>query len=84
MANVVIYTKHECPFSRECKKFFDDKNVKYTEFVIDNNPALTIEMQTKSDRSDTPQVFINGSHIGSFDDIKALEATEKLDAMLDL
>jgi len=84
MAELVIYTKHECPFSRECKKFFDDKKVSYTEFSIDNDQPLTIEMNTKSGRSDTPQVFINGSHIGSFDDIKALEATDQLDSMLDL
>jgi glutaredoxin 3 len=82
MANVLIYTKSYCPFSKDCKEFFDAKGVSYDEKIVDD-PALLTEMSNKSgQRTDTPQVFINDHHIGSFDDIKALEQTEKLDEML--
>ena len=85
MANVVIYTKSYCPFSKECKSFLGEKGVKYEEKVIDNSVDLEKEMETKSGRrTDTPQVFINGHHIGSFDDLKALQATDKLDEMLNI
>ncbi|MEK7547927.1 MAG: glutaredoxin domain-containing protein [Patescibacteria group bacterium] len=85
MADVVIYTKSYCPFSMECKKFFKEKNIEFEEKeVVDDNP-LGNEMIAKSGgRTDTPQVFINGHHIGSFDDVKALEAQGELDKMLNL
>lgn len=85
MAEVVIYTKSYCPFSAECKKFFKEKNVEFEEKEIKGDNPLTNEMISKSGgRSDTPQVFINGHHIGSFDDVKALEAQGELDKMLNL
>ncbi|MBI2634044.1 glutaredoxin 3 [Candidatus Peregrinibacteria bacterium] len=83
MAEIVVYTKSYCPFSKECKDFLKTKRVDFDEKMIDNDPALEQEMEQKSDhRTDTPQVFINGHHIGSFDDLKALEATGQLDEML--
>lgn len=85
MADVVLYTKTYCPYSKECKEMLTEKGVEYTEMIVDNDPALEMEMETKSGgRTDTPQVFINGSHIGSGDDLKALESTGKLDEMLDI
>lgn len=83
MAEVVLYTKTYCPFSQKCKKFLDEKGVEYDEKVIDNDKDSMEEMLSKSgERKDTPQVFINGHHIGSFDDLKALEVTGALDEML--
>lgn len=85
MADVVIYTKSYCPYSKECKQFFETKNIPYDEKVIDEDQALTQEMIAKSgERTDTPQVFINGSHIGSFDDVKALDSEGELDKMLNV
>jgi len=83
MAEVVLYTKSYCPFSKECKSFLEEKKVEYSEKQIDDDSALEKEMETKSGgRSDTPQVFINGHHIGSFDDLKALDSQGQLDKML--
>ncbi len=83
MSEVVMYTKEKCPFSKEAKKFFAEKNVEVYELKIDDDAALTMEMETKSGgRTDTPQVFINAHHIGSFDDIKALDSTGTLDELL--
>jgi glutaredoxin 3 len=85
MAEVVMYTKSYCPFSKECKAMLTEKGVAYDEQVIDNDPALEKEMEAKSGgRTDTPQVFINGHHIGSGDDLKTLDATGELNKMLDL
>ncbi len=85
MAHVIVYTKSYCPFSKSCKEYLKEKGVEYSEKIIDDDPALGKEMEQKSGRrTDTPQVFINGHHIGSFDDLKALEAQGNLDKMLDV
>ncbi|MBD3329912.1 glutaredoxin 3 [Candidatus Peregrinibacteria bacterium] len=83
MANVVIYTKDDCPFSKSCKDFFNERKIEFTEFNISNDDALFSEMKMKTGRrTDTPQVFINGNHIGSFDDIKALDSQGELNNLL--
>lgn len=83
MADVVIYTKTYCPFSKECKEFLKEKGVDFDEKLLDNDPATVAEMEAKTgERKDTPQVFVNGHHIGSFDDLKALDETGKLNQLL--
>ncbi len=84
MADVVLYTKSYCPYSKETKEMLDSKGVTYTEFLIDEDIALEKEMEAKSGRSDTPQVFINSAHIGSGDDLKALDSQGELDKLLNV
>ncbi|MFA6992116.1 MAG: glutaredoxin 3 [Candidatus Gracilibacteria bacterium] len=84
MVDVIIYTKSYCPYSKTCKEFLDGKGVKYTEYVIDTDPASKAEMELKSGRTDTPQIFIGGHHIGSGDDLKALDQQGEFDKMLGL
>lgn len=83
MAEVVIYTKTYCPFSKKCKEFLKGKGVDFDEKLVDSDPMTLAEMEMKSgERKDTPQVFINGHHIGNYDDLMALEATGKLHKLL--
>ncbi len=83
MANVLIYTKSYCPYSKNCKTWLEERKIDFDEKSIDDDNEMAAEMRMKSDdRNDTPQVFINSHHIGSFDDLKALEATGKLEGML--
>ncbi|MDP2642219.1 MAG: glutaredoxin domain-containing protein [Candidatus Peregrinibacteria bacterium] len=84
MADVVLYTKSYCPFSKETKEMLEGKGVEYTEFLIDDDSVLAQEMEIKSGRTDTPQVFINGTHIGSGDDLKALDSQGELDKLLNV
>jgi glutaredoxin 3 len=85
MAKVVLYTKSYCPYSKNCKEYLSEKGVEYSEMMVDEDVALAKEMEQKSGgRTDTPQVFINDHHIGSFDDLKALDSQGKLNEMLDL
>lgn len=83
MADVVIYTKTYCPFSKECKEFLKNKGVEFDEKIVDHDPDTLAEMEMKSgERTDTPQVFVNGHHIGTYDDLKALDQTGKLNKLL--
>ena len=61
----------------------EEKKIHYDEKMIDSDSVLASEMEIKSGgRTDTPQVFVNSHHIGSFDDLKALESEGKLDELL--
>ncbi len=83
MATVEIYTKGHCPYCHRAKMLLDDKQVSYQEYKIDQQPDLRSEMITRSHGGMTvPQIFINDQSIGGCDDLFALHAAGKLDALL--
>lgn len=83
MATVEIYTKGYCPYCHRAKMLLDDKKVSYQEHKIDQQPELRPEMITRSHGGMTvPQIFINDQSIGGCDDLFALQAAGKLDALL--
>ncbi len=83
MANIEIYTKATCGYCMMAKKMLKSKNVKFTEFPVGMNAAKREEMIQRSNGGRTvPQIFINGEHIGGFDDMNALNKAGKLDPLL--
>jgi len=83
MAEVVIYSTRICPYCVRAKELLTKKGASYKEIDVSENEQLRIEMMQKSGgRRSVPQIFINGQHIGGFDDLQALDNQGKLDAML--
>ena len=82
--NVEIYSTAGCPYCDRAKRLLDKKGVPYTEFRIDKERGLRDEMLSRSQRTTVPQVFINGKHVGGFDDLVELEMDGELDEMLGL
>ncbi len=83
MATVVIYTTLTCPYCVNAKSLLNSKGVAYQEILVDKHPEKKDEMLARSNgRRTVPQIFINGTHIGGFDDLKALQDSGKLDALL--
>ncbi|HVV69568.1 MAG TPA: glutaredoxin 3 [Gammaproteobacteria bacterium] len=82
-AEVIIYSKANCPYCDRAKQLLSAKNVTWHEIRIDLNPEFQQEMITLSGgRRTVPQIFINGQPIGGFDDMAALEKAGKLNALL--
>jgi glutaredoxin 3 len=70
MSRVTIYTKTKCPFSEQARVFLDDKGIPYDELDITDDSERKAEMMELAGGDDTtPQVFIDGEHIGGFDDL---------------
>jgi glutaredoxin 3 len=83
MADVIIYSKDYCPYCVKAKTLLTRKNVAFREIDISKDAALAQEMITKSGgRRTVPQIFINDQAIGGADDLYALDASGKLDALL--
>ncbi|GGD92842.1 glutaredoxin 3 [Tsuneonella deserti] len=80
---VVIYTKFGCGFCFRAKRLLDKKGVAYTEHDITLGGPKRAEMLQRAPGARTvPQIFIGATHIGGSDDLHALEASGKLDALL--
>ena len=83
MAQVEIYTKSTCGFCHAAKRLLTAKGVSFAETDILQQPDKRPEMiQRANGRSTVPQIFIDGQHVGGFDDLAAAEGSGKLDRLL--
>jgi glutaredoxin 3 len=80
---IEIYSKTTCPYCIRAKRLLDAKGLTYEEHVIDFGGEDRQEMiQRSGGRTTVPQIFIGGRHIGGCDDLLALQAMGKLNALL--
>ncbi len=78
-----IYTKFACPFCVRAKRLLDQKGAAYSEYDITMGGPRRAEMLARAPHATTvPQIFIGDVHVGGSDDLAALEAAGKLDALL--
>ena len=84
-SKVEIYTKFGCGYCARAKRLLDEKNVTYTEYDVTMGGPDKAEMQRRNPTARTvPQIFIGDKLVGGSDDLAALQASGKLDAMLGL
>lgn len=83
--NIEIYTKWGCPYCYRAKALLDGKGATYEEFDVTMGGPKKAEMLERAPGHTTvPSIFIDGAHVGGSDDLSALDASGKLDAMLAL
>ena len=81
MPEVKIYTIDGCHYCKKAKEILTLKKVKFSEIkVITDEYWKKLEKLTS--RETVPQIFINGRHIGSCDDLLKLDKEKKLDLLL--
>lgn len=84
--SVVIYTKPTCPYCIRAKQLLEQKGVAYEEILfaqLSDEEKNTLSQKTNGYRT-VPQIFINETFVGGFDQINQLNQDGKLDAMLGL
>jgi glutaredoxin 3 len=83
MQSVVIYTKSTCPYCHAAKDLLNQKGAAFDEISVDGDRAAQANMAARAGgRSTVPQIFIGEKHVGGCDDLYALDAEGKLDALL--
>ena len=83
MAQIEIYTSPLCGYCHAAKRLLTSKNRGFSEINVLAQPARRAEMtQRAKGRRTVPQIFIDGRHIGGFDDLSALDRAGKLDPLL--
>ncbi|QQS16699.1 MAG: glutaredoxin 3 [Neisseriales bacterium] len=83
MSNIVLYTTLACPYCKMAKQLLaSKKSVTIQEIRIDLETQQKMEMIRLTGQRTVPQIFVNGTHIGGYDDLCALNQTGKLDTLL--
>jgi glutaredoxin 3 len=79
---VEIYSSMNCAYCLAAKNFLKQKGLDYTEIQIDTDPAERDKMVARAQRRTVPQIFIDGHHIGGFDDMIAADRDGRLAKIL--
>ncbi len=78
-----MYTGPMCAFCDAAKRLFKRNNVSFKEIDIGNDVTIREEMIKKSNgRRTVPQIFIEDSHIGGYEELRALEKNGELKNIL--
>ena len=70
MATIEIYSTAICPYCMAAKNLLKQRGLEYTEIRIDQDVGKREEMLARSQQRRTvPQIFVNGEHVGGYDDL---------------
>ena len=78
-----MYCTAVCPYCVRAEQLLNRKGVLEVEKVrVDLQPELRAAMMEKTGRRSVPQIYINGEHVGGYDDLAALDQAGGLDKLL--
>ena len=83
MPEVIMYTTAMCPYCVAAKNFLKSRGAAWTEVRVDVDASQRAVMWEKTRRSSVPQIFINGTHVGGYDDLVALDRGGGLKPLLE-
>tara|TARA_B100001996_G_scaffold67455_1_gene49106 strand:+ start:361 stop:615 length:255 start_codon:yes stop_codon:yes gene_type:complete len=79
MKNVTMYMGPKCNFCDAAKRLLNRNNIPFNEINIALEEGKREEMLNKSSgRKTIPQIFFNESHIGGYEELRALEKKGEL------
>ena len=84
MPRIEMYMGYGCPYCANAKHLLASKGVSWEEINTHDLPEKREEMIQRSGLHTIPQIFIDGVHVGGYDELHALDAAGKLDPMLGL
>jgi glutaredoxin 3 len=83
MAKVLMYCTAVCPYCVRAEHLLKRKGVQEIEKVrVDLEPGLRHAMMEKTGRRTVPQIYINGTHVGGYEDLASMDQDGELDHLL--
>jgi glutaredoxin 3 len=80
MARIEIYTTQWCSFCARAKALLDAHGLMYEEISLDAHPDFRQRLVELSGRWTVPQIIVDGTPIGGFSELRALERSGDLAA----
>ncbi len=83
MPEVIVYSTDPCPFCSRAKALLTHRGVPFTEVMISRSDHDARDRLVAETGGYTfPQILINGTNIGGFDQLSALDRSGELDTLL--
>ena len=81
---VIMYCTDNCPFCINAEKLLLSKGVIIDKINTEVEAEKFAKVVAETGQDSVPQIFIDGRHIGGFDDISELDMDDELEPMLGL
>ena len=82
-ARVIVYSQPFCGYCSAAKRLLTQKGAEFSEVDVLLEAGRRDEMIERSGGLRTvPQIFIDGRHVGGYDDLSALDKSGELDRLL--
>jgi glutaredoxin 3 len=83
MSRIILYTTPYCGFCHAAKRLLAGKGQSFLEIDVSGDPEKRTEMISLAfGRRTVPQIFIDGRHIGGYQELAELDRAGKLDPLL--
>ena len=82
-AQVLMYTTAVCPYCVAAKNFMKSRGMAWEEIRVDTDIEARRTMIDRARRTSVPQIFINGEHVGGYDELVALDRRGGLAPLLE-
>ncbi|CAM5468565.1 glutaredoxin 3 [Eoetvoesiella caeni] len=83
MSNVTMYCTAVCPYCIRAEMLLKQRGVAEIEKIrVDSHPEQRAVMMERTGRRTVPQIYINGTHVGGYDDLAALDRANGLIPLL--
>lgn len=81
-ARILMYSTNTCPYCRMADQLLRQKGVEAEHILVDTHPERRVEMTQLTGRTSVPQIFINGRHVGGYQELAELNRRGELDPLL--
>tara|TARA_B110000971_G_scaffold61256_1_gene62507 strand:+ start:120 stop:374 length:255 start_codon:yes stop_codon:yes gene_type:complete len=83
MKNIIMYSSSYCPFCTNAERLLEEKGFDITQkILIDEDPNELEKMMKLTGKRTVPQIFIDNTYIGGFDELRASDLSGELDKLL--
>ena len=82
MARIKIYGTDSCAYCGAARMLLKKKRVEFDDILVNKDAEGRAEMQSRTERTSVPQVFIGDVHVGGFDELSELDRRGELDKLI--
>ena len=77
-----MYTTDWCPYCIRAKAFLQQKGLEFEEINLADDPNFREKIEALTGGWTVPQIVIDGTPIGGYDDLRRLDKAGELDRLL--
>jgi glutaredoxin 3 len=78
-----VYYSPFCPYCTMAFRLLEQLEQEYNSINLMEYPEKRSEMESRSQRTSVPQIFLGDIHIGGYDDMNAMNQNGKLAELID-
>lgn len=82
MATVIMYTTQWCGFCARAERLLADKGVAFEKIDLDADPSFRAKLLELTGAWTVPQIVIDGRAVGGYAELRDLDRSGSLDALL--